>query len=207
MAYSRLERPCTSRVTLRPAGRGTLTVHMRVRIPAGSLKFILGWCAVFLFRLIPFRPPNFEPMLATIMPFSKRYGPVGSFLFGFLGIVLYDAVTSGWGNWTWVTAICYGLLGLAAHVFFKNRAASVKNFLVFGIPATILYDAVTMMIGPVFGNQPFAIALAGQIPFTLMHLLGTIVFSVLLSPVLYRWVITNDAFEFAHSPKVANAAK
>ncbi len=180
---------------------------MRVRIPAGSVKFILGWCAVFLFRLIPFRPPNFEPMLATIMPFSKRYGIWGSFFFGFFGIVLFDAVTSGFGIWTWVTALCYGSLGIGAHLFFKNRAASVKNFLIFGIPATILYDAVTMMIGPVFGNQPFAIALAGQIPFTLMHLLGTIVFSVLLSPVLYRWVICNDAFEFARSSEVAIAAK
>ncbi len=202
-----MERPCTSRVTLRPAGRGKLNIRMKFSIPSGGLKFLIGWAAVFLFRLIPFRPPNFEPMLATIMPFSKRYGIWGSFCFGFFGIVLFDAVTSGWGSWTWVTALCYGSLGVVAHIFFKNREATVKNFLIFGIPATILYDAVTMMIGPVFGNQPFAIALAGQIPFTLMHVLGTIVFSVLLSPVLYRWVITNDALEFARSSEVAIAAK
>ena len=179
---------------------------MKVSIPTGTIKFVLGWTAVFLFRLIPFRPPNFEPMLATVMPFSKRYGLMGSFLFGFLGIVFYDAVTSGWGSWTWVTAICYGLLGVGAHVFFKNRAASVKNFLFFGIPATVLYDAVTMLIGPIFNNQPFAAALVGQISFTLMHLLGTIVFSVLLSPALYRWVVENDAFEFSTS-SVAPSAK
>ncbi|QQG37674.1 MAG: ECF transporter S component [Candidatus Kaiserbacteria bacterium] len=160
-----------------------------------SLKFVIGWVAVFLFRLIPFRPPNFEPMLATVMPFSKRYGPAGSFLFGFLGIVLYDAVTSGWGSWTAVTALSYGLLGLGAHYFFKNRAASVKNFLVFGVPATIIYDAVTMLIGPLFNNQSFAVAVVGQIPFTLMHLTGTITFSVLLAPALYRWVIQNEAFD------------
>ncbi len=134
-------------------------------------------------------------MLATVMPFSKRYGPLGSFLFGFLGIVLYDAVTSGWGNWTWVTAVCYGVVGLAAHYFFKNREATIKNFLVFGIPATIVYDAVTMMIGPVFAHQPIGNALTGQISFTLMHLLGTITFSILLSPALYRWVIRSEIFE------------
>ncbi len=170
---------------------------MKLEIPNGSLKFILGWTAVFLFRLIPFRPPNFEPMLATVMPFSKRYGLVGSFLFGFLGIVLYDAVTSGWGSWTAVTAVCYGLLGVCAHLFFKNRAASVKNFLIFGIPATLVYDAITMTIGPIFENQPIALAISGQIPFTLMHLLGTAVFSVLLSPAIYKWVIQNEALEFS----------
>lgn len=170
---------------------------MKLSVPTGALKFILGWAAVFLFRLIPFRPPNFEPMLATVMPFSKRFGPVGSFLFGFLGIILYDAVTSGWGSWTWVTALCYGLLGVGAHYFFKNREASVKNFLIFGIPGTVAYDAVTMMIGPIFTAQPFAAALVGQIPFTLMHVLGTVVFSVLLSPALYRWVVQNERFEFS----------
>lgn len=170
---------------------------MRFFISTGLLKFAIGWGAVFLFRLIPFRPPNFEPMLATVMPFSKRFGIIGSFLFGFLGIVLYDAITSGWGSWTWVTAICYGLLGVGAHFFFKNREASVKNFLLFGIPATITYDAVTMMIGPLFMHQPFIVALVGQISFTLMHVLGTVVFSVLLSPALYRWVVQNERFEFS----------
>ena len=182
---------------------------MHFSISSGTLKFVIGWTAVFLFRLIPFRPPNFEPMLATVMPFSKRYGILGSFLFGFLGIILYDAITSGWGSWTAVTAVCYGLLGVAAHLFFKNRDASVKNFLLFGIPATVLYDAVTMMIGPVFMHQPLMLALTGQISFTLMHLAGTIVFSVLLSPALYRWVIENERFELSlmHGFNLAEAKK
>jgi uncharacterized membrane protein len=178
---------------------------MRFSISTGSLKFTIGWVAVFLFRLIPFRPPNFEPMLATVMPFSKRYGLWGSFAFGFFGIVLYDAITSGWGSWTLVTAICYGLLGIAAHYFFRNRATTISNFLAFGIPATVAYDAVTMLIGPVFNHQSFTLALAGQVPFTLMHLAGTITFSVLLSPALYRWVIENDAFEFFLPPSIRQA--
>lgn len=170
---------------------------MKLSFTTGWLKFLIGWSAVFLFRLIPFRPPNFEPMLATVMPFSKRYGIFGSFLFGFLGIALFDAATSGWGIWTAVTAVCYGLLGFAAHFFFKNRDASVKNFLIFGIPGTVAYDAITMMIGPVFDHQPFAVALFGQIPFTLMHLLGTITFSVLLSPAIYRFVVRNESLEIS----------
>ncbi|MBI5457872.1 ECF transporter S component [Candidatus Kaiserbacteria bacterium] len=169
---------------------------MKLTFAAGSLKFIIGWSAVFLFRLIPFRPPNFEPMLATIMPFSKRYGLLGSFLFGFLGIVLYDAVTSGWGSWTVVTSICYGLLGIGAHFFFKNREASIANFLKFGIAGTLAYDAATgLTIGPIWNGQSFMVALGGQIPFTLMHLLSTVVFATLLSPALYRWVVQNEVFE------------
>jgi|SRR3989344_3401805 len=170
---------------------------MNLLPPTDLLKFAIGWTSVLLFRLIPFRPPNFEPMLSVVMPFSKRYGVAGSFLFGFFGIVLYDAMTSGWGNWTWVTAICYGLLGTGAHYFFKNREASIKNFLAFGIPATVAYDAATMMIGPIFNAQPLTVALVGQIPFTLMHVLGTIVFATLLSPSLYYWVVANETFEFS----------
>ncbi len=169
---------------------------MRFSLTTGALKFLLGWTVVFLFRLIPFRPPNFEPMLATIMPFSKRFGLLGSFLFGFLGIVLFDAVTSGWGSWTWVTAVAYGMLGIGSQLYFRNREASVRNFLSFGVMGTLFYDAVTgLTIGPIFQSQPFIVALTGQIPFTLMHLLGTIVFATLLSPALYRWVVQSEALE------------
>jgi len=170
---------------------------MKISIPTGSLKFAIGWAAVFIFRLIPFRPPNLEPMLAVAMPFSKRYGLLGSFSFGFFGIVLFDAVTSGWGVWTAVTALCYGLLGVGSYYFFRNRESSVKSFLLFGVPGTILYDAVTMMIGPIFSNQSFVVAFVGQIPFTLMHILGTVVFATILSPALYRWVVQSEALELS----------
>ena len=169
---------------------------MKLVLPTGWLKLVIGWATVFAFRLIPFRIPNVEPMLATVMPFSKRYGALGSFLFGFLGIALYDAVTSGLGIWTLVTAFAYGGLGLGAHFFFKNRDASVKNFLKFGVVGTIAYDAVTgLTIGPIFMGQPFMLALTGQIPFTILHLAGTIVFSIFLSPAIYRWVIQSEMLE------------
>jgi hypothetical protein len=179
---------------------------MRFSIPTGALKFVLGWAAVFLFRLIPFRPPNFEPMLAVAMPFSKRYGVFGSFAFGFFGIVLYDAVTSGWGVWTAVTALAYGALGLGAHAYFKRREPSRWNFVKFGVIATLLYDVATgLTIGPLFNGQSLALALAGQIPFTLMHLLGAVVFASLLSPALYRWVVENESFEVSVAWKKAFA--
>ena len=173
----------------------------------GSLKYVIGWTAVFLIRLIPFRPPNFEPMLAVAMPFGKRYGLLGSFAFGFLGILLFDVVTSGIGMWTWITAAAYGALGVGAHFFFKNREASTVNFLTYGIVGTLAYDAVTgLSIGPLFYGQPFMLALTGQIPFTLMHLLGTVLFSVTVSPALYRWVVKNERLELSAFANRAPAA-
>ncbi|PIR83145.1 hypothetical protein COU19_01950 [Candidatus Kaiserbacteria bacterium CG10_big_fil_rev_8_21_14_0_10_56_12] len=179
---------------------------MQIEFKTGWLKFVIGWATVFLFRLIPFRPPNVEPMLATIMPFSKRYGSVASFLFGFLGIALFDAVTSGWGVWTLVTALTYGALGPVAHLYFKNREATAKNFVIFGVVGTVIYDAITgVAMGPLLFHQSLAIALAGQIPFTLMHLTGAVLFSALLSPEIYRWVVQNDAIAIRvpHSKVVA----
>ena len=165
-------------------------------IKTGGIKFILGWVVVFLVRLIPFRPPNFEPMLATMMPYSKRYGAIPAFLFGFLGIIIFDLITGKMGMWTLITGVSYGALGIGAYFFFKNRESTIKNYLIFGVIGTILYDVVTgLSIGPLFYDQPFMSALIGQIPFTLMHLLGVVVFSVAISPAVYKWIISNDTLE------------
>lgn len=186
-------------LTLRCVTLIILMEKSSIRVPVGAIKYSIGWSAVFLFRflLLPFRAPNVEPMMATLMPFSKRFGVIGSFLFAFLGIVLYDAVTSGWGMWTVVTAFAYGAIGIASHFYFKNRSASRSNFLGFGIVATLAYDAVTgLTIGPLFFHQSFMGAVVGQIPFTLLHLLGTVVFATLLSPAIYRWVVKNESLEW-----------
>lgn len=162
----------------------------------GGIKFLVGWIVVFGIRLIPFRVPNVEPLTATQMPFAKKFGWIGGFMFGFLSILIFDVATSGVGMWTWVTASAYGLLGIGAAAFFKNRESTPMNYLKFGVLATVLYDAVTgLSIGPLFWGQSFREALMGQIPFTAYHLLGNIVFSLLVSPLLYRWVVENKNFE------------
>lgn len=177
---------------------------MTLRFKTGWIKIALSWALVFLVRLIPLRPANFEPMLATVMPLSKRFGYLTGFLFGFFGIVLYDAVTSGIGMWTLVTAGAYGALGIASYFYFKNRTASRKNFLAFGVAATVAYDMVTgFSVGPLFFHQALMVAVIGQIPFTLMHLLGTVVFSFALSPALYAWFAKDDVLEISFFSKPA----
>ncbi len=151
-------------------------------------KYILGFVGVLLIRLIPFRAPNIEPILAAQMPFARKYGSLASFSFGFLSIIVYDLLTSGVGSWTMVTALAYGFLGLGASYFFKNRSGW-KNYAIYAVMGTILYDAVTgLTVGPIFFDQPFIAALIGQIPFTALHLLGNVSFAIILSPVIEMWV-------------------
>ncbi|KKP62095.1 MAG: hypothetical protein UR64_C0013G0020 [Candidatus Nomurabacteria bacterium GW2011_GWE1_35_16] len=130
--------------------------------------------------------------MATIMPFGKVYGGLYAFTFGFFSIVLFDAVTSGLGIWTLVTALAYGSLGLGASYFFKNRSGW-KNYAVYAVMATILYDAITgLTIGPLFFHQSFLVSLVGQIPFTALHLLGNVSFAIVLSPVIEKWVAREE---------------
>ena len=170
-------------------------------------KFILGFVVCLLIRLIPFRPPNIEPLLATQMPFSKAYGGFAGFTFAFLSIVLFDLISGKVGIWTFITAIAYGLLGLWAGKYFQYRSNKPLQYVGFAVIATIIYDAVTgLSVGPLFFHQPFMEALIGQIPFTGMHLLGNILFAAVLSPLLYTYVITNERFEsgrlFTFKPSV-----
>lgn len=159
-------------------------------------KYVVGFVACLLIRLIPFRPPNIEPILATQMPFSKAYGKIAGFLFAFLSMVLFDIITGKVGMWTFITASAYGLLGLWASVYFKNKNNSSWNYAKFAVMGTLAFDIVTgLSVGPLFFHQPFMEALMGQIPFTALHLAGNIGFAILFSPLLYKYVIENKKFE------------
>ena len=156
------------------------------------LKYTIAFFSVFIFRMIPFRAPNVEPIMAVIMPFGKIYGGIMAFVFGFLSIVLFDSMTSGIGVWTLVTALAYGLLGIGAQYYFKNRSGW-KSYASYAVVATIIYDAITgLTIGPLFFHQTFMISLVGQIPFTVLHLLGNVSFAIVLSPVIERWIIKSE---------------
>jgi len=159
-------------------------------------KYIVGFVICLLIRLIPFRPPNIEPILATQMPFAKAYGKLAGFLFAFISMVLYDLITGKVGMWTFITALAYGLLGLWASFYFKNKTNSSWNYAKFAVMGTLAFDITTgLSIGPLFFNQPFMEALIGQIPFSALHLVGNISFAIVLSPLIYRLVIENKKLE------------
>ena len=102
-------------------------------------------------------------------------------------------VTGTAGIWTLITASAYGIVGFGAAWFFQNRAATRKNFFTFAIASTLFYDAITgLTIGPLFFHQSFTAALAGQIPFTALHVFGNAMFALLVSPALYSFLINHE---------------
>lgn len=167
-------------------------------IKDGSIKLIAGWLIIFMVRLIPFRPPNVEPIMSTLMPFSKKYGLTSGFIFAFLSIVIFDLAVTQVGIWTFVTAITYGFAGLASGIYFKNRENKTIEYLKFSLVSTLVYDAVT---GPgmtylfVGHSMNFEMAIIGQIPFTVLHLLSNGILAVTLSPAIYHWVVSNPKLE------------
>jgi uncharacterized membrane protein len=157
-------------------------------------KFFAIFLGCFLFRLIPFRAPNLEPVMSAVMPVSKKYGAFFSFAFGFLSIFLYDLVTN-FGSWTWITGITYGLVGVVASFYFKKYKSSVGNFVIFTVFATIFYDLITgVLFAPIF-HQTIFNALIMQIPFTILHLAGNVGFALTISPVLNKWLLSEKSFK------------
>ncbi|OGI77254.1 hypothetical protein A3C57_02895 [Candidatus Nomurabacteria bacterium RIFCSPHIGHO2_02_FULL_33_12] len=169
-------------------------------------KFFVGFFICFLIRLIPFRPPNIEPILATAMPFSKNYGKVAGFFFAFTSIFLFDLVTNKIGIWTLVTAVTYGLLGVFAAKYFEKKEMKRTNYVKFAVIGTLAYDALTgLTIGPIFFNQTFLQALTGQIPFTLMHLVGNITLAIILSPLVHKILVSGQTLKVPFIIKVPNS--
>lgn len=157
------------------------------------LKFFLGLFLCLFVRLIPVRAPNIEPILATMMPFSRAYGALVGFSFAVLSILLYDVVTHTLGIQTFFTVFAYGVLGLWSAKYFKNFKKEKVNgleFVRFAIIGTLFFDAMTgLTVGPIFFHQSFMQSFTGQIPFTILHLLGNITFAFILSPAIYHSLI------------------
>lgn len=161
------------------------------------LKFFLALILCLFVRLIPFRAPNIEPILATTMPFSRAYGALTGFSFAVLSILLYDIVTGTLGMQTFFTASAYGILGLWSASYFKKRKGDTKDYISFAIIGTLLFDSLTgLTVGPLFFHQSFLVSLVGQIPFTALHLLGNITFALILSPAIYNFLIRKKERKF-----------
>lgn len=168
------------------------------------VKFLIAFVACILFRLIPppFRAPNVEPILSTVMPFAKNGGALVGFLFAALSMVVFDFVSGYVGAWTIVTALTYGLIGAAAP-YALTKIQGVRGYVSYAVFATLVFDGITgVLMGPLLTGQSFAVALAGQIPFTAMHLVGNMTFALTLSPLIEVWIVKNEALNnfFARTP-------
>ena len=165
-----------------------------------KFKIITIFLGCFLFRLLPLRAPNVEPIMASVMPLGRKYGAFAGFTFGFLSMFLYDLVTH-FGSWTWTTAITYGLIGAVSSIYFKRFKSSVFNFAIFSFFATIIFDLITgVLFAPMFG-QTIWNALILQIPFTMLHLAGNIGFAFTLSPLINKWLMSEKFFTLNFTKK------
>ncbi len=153
-------------------------------------KFFLLTIACLLFRMIPFRVPNVEPLTAVLMPISSTYGRAAGVLFTIASVLLSDTLTATLGLHTFFTMGAFMVLAIWAGSYFENRKGSVRSYVGFAIIGTLFFDAATgLIIGPIFYGQPMSLALAGQIPFTALHLLGNVVFAATLSPAIDHFLI------------------
>ena len=160
-----------------------------------KFKFFIIFVGCLLFRLLPLRAPNVEPIMASIMPLGRKYGAFMGFLFGFLSIVIYDLLTH-FGAWTWTVSVTYGFIGVASFFYFKKFKTSTFNFAVFAFFATIIFDLITgVLFAPMFGQTMWS-AFILQIPFTALHLAGNIGFALTLSPLINRWLASEQFFAF-----------
>jgi hypothetical protein len=151
------------------------------------ILLMVGFVGATLFRLIPFRPPNMEPLLSIMMPFSKKVGAFELAIFGFLSIVLHDSLTVGIGSHTWSAGGIYAVLGLVSCTYFKNRAFSSTSFTTFSVASILFFDIMTgVVLGPIISGGSFVVAFVGQIPFTALHLMGGVFFALTLSPLIEK---------------------
>lgn len=165
-----------------------------------KFKLLIIFAGCLLFRLIPLRAPNVEPIMASVMPLGRKYGAFFGFLFGFLSIFLFDILTH-FGSWTWIVGITYGIIGAFSSIYFNRFKASAFNFAVFSFFATIIFDLVTgVLFAPIFG-QTILNALILQIPFTALHLAGNIGFALTLSPLINKWLASEQFFALNYSKK------
>lgn len=158
------------------------------------LKVVVVFAFCLLARLIPFRMPNIEPILATAMPISRVHGYIFTFSFAVFSILSFDLITSTLGMQTLFTALSYGVIGIFSVKYFsaftEDKSIGALQYARFAVFSTLFYDAMTgLTVGPLFFGQTFTEAFVGQIPFTVFHLIGNVAFAVILSPAIYHFLI------------------
>ncbi len=169
-----------------------------MKTPQNTVKYIIGLLVVITLRIVP-HPPNVEPIMASMMPFSKKWGWLSGLLFCLIAVLGYDVATGTFGSWSLITAGTYASLGALAGWYFKGKKNKISHYLAFAIVGTLIYDAVTGIgMGMLLFKMPFMTVLTGQIPFTLYHLAGNIALSATVSPLLYAWVVANPKLETAN---------
>ena len=147
-----------------------------------NFKYLTGFLVANLYRLLRVFP-NSDPLMGFILPAAKNLKWWKAPLFAFASMFVFDIFTSGIGLWTWVTASTYALIALGFHFYLKEKKSTFKLFISSGVFGVLIFDLIT---GPIMSSflfkQTFLIAILGQIPFTVMHLISVVFGIVIISP-------------------------
>ena len=161
-----------------------------------KIKFGIALIVVLVLRFVP-HPANFEPITATLMPYSRRMSVWVSVAMAFLSIFLYDIISGSFGVWSTFTAGSYMLLAWFFAWVLRGKANNPWMYVVYGCIGTVLYDVVTALVisSGIYG-QGVVEVLVMQVPFTINHLLSTVVTGFVLSPLIDRWLVSEEAVSF-----------
>ncbi len=167
------------------------------------LQFAAGIVLVNALRFLRVFPNN-DPIMGVMLPFSRRGTWWRGALFAFATMVSFDMITSGIGDWTWITAFTYAGLGIIFHFYFKNKQKiGVKTYLGAGIAGILVFDFITgVLFGPAIHGTPIWLAFLAQIPFTLLHLLSASIYIAILTPFLDKHIINSQDFSAKNALKL-----
>ena len=171
-------------------------ILMKEKLKVGIVKFLIGILLSNIIRFARFIPNN-DPIMAIMLPYAKSDKKYKAVLFPFITMVSFDLITGMLGVWTIVTALTYAGLGLLfTQFFFKEKKISIFKYLKGGIIGVLIFDFVTGVIAmPFMFGMSFELALIGQIPFTLMHLLTVGIFIIVITPLYDKHIIKNISLE------------
>lgn len=159
-------------------------IQRKIAVLASASLAAAGSCALMK---AAGAPPNIESLMPFAMSAGMALGPVSGFANAFLARAMFDGYQAWTGWWTVLTSLSYGLVGLVAGIIYNYRKSwSRAELTVFAGALTLLYDVVTMLVFGLPFGIPLQILVAGQVPFTLAHLLGNMVLCFAFAPFLLK---------------------
>ena len=129
-------------------------------------------------------PPNIESLMPFAVSAGIALGPLGGFLQAASMRAVYDGYQAWAGVWTIGTAVCYGAVGLLAAKFGRRFATNRVKIALFGGAMAVAYDALSLIVFYPMFPMPVDALIIGQIPFTINHVLSSVVSCFLVGPFL-----------------------
>jgi len=130
-------------------------------------------------------PPNIEMLMPFVLAAGLAGGPLYGLALGGCVRGLYD-VYQGWaGPWTLLTAPSYAVVGLVVgFAGLRWKVRSRTGMMALAGAATLVYDVLTMALFGLWMGMPLQVLVVGQVPFSIMHVAGNMLFCFLLAPTL-----------------------